>query len=72
MKTLELSFMTASGKTARISIENPVEPAEPAAVQAAMEEIIASSVFFDSEGALYESVKGARLVERNVTDIIIV
>ncbi|MEH7114046.1 DUF2922 domain-containing protein [Neobacillus niacini] len=65
-KTLELEFVTELGKSTRISVENPKEPIEEAVVKAAMEEIIASGVFTSANGN-YASVKGARVIDRNVT-----
>jgi hypothetical protein len=66
-KTLELQFGTDLGKVARLTVDNPVEPVDPAALKVAMESIIASNAFFSVYGNLV-SVGGARVVERNVTD----
>jgi Protein of unknown function (DUF2922) len=66
-KTLELQFGTDLGKVARLTVDNPVEPIDPAALKVAMEAIIASNAFFSSYGYLV-SVGGARVVERNVTE----
>ncbi len=66
-KSLELTFVTNMGKQSRISIDNPKEPVDPAAVKLAMQEVIASDIFQSSNGSLAE-IKGARVVERNVTD----
>ncbi len=66
-KTLELQFGTDLGKTARMTVDNPIEPVDTAALKAAMEEIIASNAFFSTNGSLV-SVAGARIVERNVTE----
>jgi hypothetical protein len=70
-KTLELEFVTELGKSARLSIENPKEPIEEAVVKQAMEEIIASGVFTSATGN-YVSVKGARVIDRNVMEYEIV
>jgi hypothetical protein len=70
-KTLELQFATEMGGTARITIDNPKEPIDTATVKASMNQIIASGVFFSPTGNLV-SVKGVRVVERNVTDYEIV
>jgi hypothetical protein len=70
-KTLELEFVTELGKSARISVENPKEPIEEAVVKNAMEEMIASGVFTSTNGN-YVSVKGARVIDRNVTEYEIV
>jgi hypothetical protein len=70
-KTLELEFVTELGKSARLTVENPKEPIEEAAVKNAMEEMIASGVFTSANGN-FVSVKGARVVDRNVTEYEIV
>jgi hypothetical protein len=70
-KTVELQFATEMGGTARITIDNPKEPIETAAVKASMDQIIAAGVFFSPTGNLV-SVKGARVIDRNVTDYEIV
>ena len=66
-KSLELTFVTNMGKQARISIDNPKEPVDPVAVKLAMEEILAANILESSIGSFAE-VKGARVVERNVTE----
>ncbi|MEH7179181.1 DUF2922 domain-containing protein [Neobacillus vireti] len=70
-KTLELEFVTDFGKPARLTIESPKEPIEEAVVKQAMEEMIASGVFTSTNGN-YASVKGARVIDRNVTEYEIV
>lgn len=67
MRTLELLFVTEEGKTVRLSVDNPKEPVDPLQVKTAMESIIAANAFIDNDGNAYESYKGARLIERNVT-----
>ncbi|CAM3861431.1 DUF2922 domain-containing protein [Mesobacillus zeae] len=66
-KTLELQFVTDLGKAARITVDNPKEPINPAAVKLAMDQIIASDAFLTGNGILM-SASGARLIERNVTE----
>lgn len=66
-KTLELLFVTENGKQARLTVEQPIEPIDPAVVKAAMEQIIASNAFYSTNGN-FTAVGGARVVERNVTD----
>ncbi|SDK14075.1 DUF2922 domain-containing protein [Sediminibacillus albus] len=68
MKKLELKFLNEENKTVTISLDEPVEPADAGAVDAAMDEIIAQNAFFSSGGDLV-SKKSARIVERNVFDI---
>ncbi|GAA0342784.1 hypothetical protein GCM10008967_36550 [Bacillus carboniphilus] len=66
-KTLELEFETASGKVSKLSINDPVEPVDPVAVEQVMNTIIQENVFETSNGDFVAAL-GARLVERNVTD----
>jgi len=67
-KTLELQFLNTAGKTVKISIDSPAEPVDQAALNTAMDQILASNVFISKDGD-YVTKKGARIVERNVTDI---
>jgi hypothetical protein len=66
-KALELQFTTQLGKTARISIDAPVEPVDTDQVKQVMDTIIATNVFQSNSGALV-SAEGARVIERNVTE----
>ncbi|MFJ5717849.1 DUF2922 domain-containing protein [Neobacillus sp. NPDC093127] len=66
-KTLELQFGTEFGKTANISVDNPREPINEVLVKQSMEQIIASGVF-TTAGGMLATVKGAKVIERNVTD----
>lgn len=66
-KSLELTFMTNMGKQARISIDNPKESVDETTVKQAMEEMLAANIFQNQNGALAE-IKGARVIERNVTE----
>ncbi|MBY0122286.1 DUF2922 domain-containing protein [Bacillus sp. S/N-304-OC-R1] len=65
-KSLELTFVTDLGKLSRLSIDNPKEPVDQAAVKQAMEQIIAADLFNTANGVL-ASAKEARVIERNVT-----
>ncbi|WP_449540447.1 DUF2922 domain-containing protein [Ferdinandcohnia sp. Marseille-Q9671] len=67
-KTLEMQFTNEDGKTVSISIENPIEPVDPAKVSAAMDTILSANVFLTSGGDLVAK-KGARVVERNVESV---
>jgi hypothetical protein len=67
-KKLELQFVNLEGKTATLSIDDPIEPVEPASVSAAMDTIIATNIFTSTGGDLVAK-KGARVVERNVADV---
>jgi hypothetical protein len=70
-KTLELSFATDNGKVAKLTVDNPKEPIDQAAVKQAMDQIITSGIFYTVNGN-FASSQGARVVERNVTDYQIV
>ncbi|MGP4073686.1 DUF2922 domain-containing protein [Piscibacillus sp. B03] len=67
-KRLELKFKTEQGSLATISLENPVDPADPVAVKSAMETIIANDVFMSNGGPLVE-IDRAQIVDRAVTEI---
>ncbi|MGV3488055.1 MAG: DUF2922 domain-containing protein [Tuberibacillus sp.] len=67
-KTLELIFENAEGKTVRYTLDAPVDPMDSAAVNSAMDTIIAQNAFTSSGGDIVKK-KAARIVERNVTDI---
>lgn len=66
-KTLELQFATEMGGVARVLVDNPKEPIDPALVKLAMDKILATGAVYSNNGNLV-SIKGARLTERNVTD----
>ena len=66
-KTLELQFVTEFGKVARITVDNPKEPIDEAVVKQSMGLIVASGIFNTANGNL-ASAKGARVIDRNVTD----
>lgn len=51
-----------------LSLDNPIEPANPVAVNEAMDEIIAENVFISNGGELV-SKHAARIVERTVTQV---
>ncbi|TFE02170.1 DUF2922 domain-containing protein [Jeotgalibacillus salarius] len=64
-KTLELIFITAEGGSASLTVDSPVEPVVPSAVQAAMQTVIDENMFLSPSGAL-TGVKSARVVSRGV------
>ncbi|WP_281657906.1 DUF2922 domain-containing protein [Halobacillus sp. Cin3] len=68
MKKLELKFLNEEKRTVTISLDDPLEPVDPAAVNAAMDEILVQDCFTSTGGSLV-SKKEARIVERNVFDI---
>lgn len=68
MKKLELKFLNENERVVTIALDQPVEPADPILVNAAMDAIIAQNCFTSSGGNLV-SKKEARIVERNVFGI---
>ncbi|MCM3117149.1 DUF2922 domain-containing protein [Neobacillus sp. MER 74] len=66
-KTLELQFATELGKTARLTVDNPKDPIDEEIVKLSMAQIIAAEVFTTSSGKFVSS-KGARVIDRSVTD----
>lgn len=66
-KTLELLFLTEGGKSATLSVSDPIEPVDVETVKTAMDEVIASNVFATVSGS-FISARGARVVERNVNE----
>jgi Protein of unknown function (DUF2922) len=68
MKKLELKFENEDGKVVTYSVDNPIEPVDPATVGSAMDEILTQNAFTTSGGNLVAK-KSARVVERIVQDI---
>ncbi|MFD1037210.1 DUF2922 domain-containing protein [Virgibacillus byunsanensis] len=68
MKKLELKFLNELGKIVTYSLDKPIEPVDPIAVNAAMDEIITQNAFTSSGGDLLQK-HSARVVERNVVDV---
>ncbi|MEK3854265.1 DUF2922 domain-containing protein [Cytobacillus sp. FSL H8-0458] len=66
-KSLEMTFISELGKPTKLSVDNPIEPIDPAAVKAAMEQIIAANAF-DGNGGDLVLAESARLVEQNVIE----
>jgi hypothetical protein len=67
-KTLQLQFENYDGRMVTYSLDNPIEPVDPEAVNAAMDEILNQDAFTSSGGDLVAK-RGARLVERTVEEI---
>jgi hypothetical protein len=67
-KVLEMQFLNEENKTVTIRLEAPIEPVDPAAVNTAMDTVIAQNIF-SSSGGNYTTKKGARIVDREVSDI---
>lgn len=68
-KTLQLNFSTVAGKQASLTVDEPKEGLTPTEVELAMEQIISSGVF-EVDGSPFNEVKGARIVERIVTELV--
>ncbi|MGG3772365.1 DUF2922 domain-containing protein [Heyndrickxia faecalis] len=68
MKTLELQFLTQDNKTVRVAVDEPAEPIDTVKVKNAMAQMLSSGVLVSSSGTAVSSVKGARLIEQNVTE----
>ena len=66
-KSLELIFRTEAGRTVRITLRDPVEPVDAAAVNQVMDTILAKNVFRTNDAAWTEKV-GIRLQDRTVTE----
>lgn len=67
-KTLELIFRTEEGRTVRITLRDPVEPLDGAAVNQVMDTILAKNVFL-TNGVAWKEKAGIRLQDRTVTEI---
>ncbi|KYC67848.1 DUF2922 family protein [Bacillus coagulans] len=68
MKTLELQFLTQDNKTVRVAVDKPAEPIDTVKVKNAMAQMLSSGVLVSSSGMALSSVKGARLIEQNITE----
>lgn len=67
---LELTFTTVGGVDYKLNVEKPKEPVNPTDVQAAMNDIIAANIFENGGGNL-NGIKGARIVTRTSTDVVL-
>ncbi|TFB14065.1 DUF2922 domain-containing protein [Filobacillus milosensis] len=67
-KKLELKFKNLEGSTVTISLDEPIEPADPTAVKQVMDTIINNDVFSSNGGSLVEA-SYAQIVDRNVTEV---
>jgi hypothetical protein len=70
MKTLELIFENEQGKSSRITLDQPVELVDTAKINAALSAVVTANIF-SSSGGDFVKATGARIVERNVTDIVL-
>ncbi len=67
-KALELLFENTEGRQVTISLDDPIEPVNEAAIYEVMTTIIAADAFTSAGGNL-ASIRGARIVERHVAKI---
>jgi hypothetical protein len=69
-KRLELIFENEIGANITLSLDNPVYPADPIVISAAMDSIVAENAFVSSGGEIVAK-KAARIVDRTVEEIVI-
>ena len=67
-KKIDLLFSNQEGRQVTISMEQPTEPVNAELVQTVMETIVSENIFVTSGGSL-TAIRGARLVDHQVTDI---
>ncbi|MCM3654687.1 DUF2922 domain-containing protein [Metabacillus litoralis] len=67
-KTLELLFLNTEGKTVKVNVDSPIDPIDQQALSTAMDQLLAANIFM-TNGGEFVSKKGARIVDRNVTEI---
>lgn len=67
-KKLELLFTNEADKSVTLTIDAPTYPADPTAINQAMDELIVADVFSSTGGKFVEK-RGARFVERIVEEI---
>ncbi|HDR4894019.1 potassium channel protein [Bacillus cereus] len=67
MQVLELIFAKEDGKTVVFSIDTPITPIDAQVVNQVMDTILSSSVFSSIDENTRK--KGARLVEKNVSEV---
>ncbi len=56
-ETLVMSFLTNLNKTVHLQVPNPVLPVDPAAVNAAMDAVVAADIFSFSTGRIVKKVQ---------------
>lgn len=67
-KTLELLFENEEGRQVTVSVDQPIEPVDAAAVANSMAVILNGNTLLSSGGDLV-AIRGARVVERNINVI---
>jgi hypothetical protein len=68
MFTLELFFLNEEAKSVKIKVDDPRSDVTGEELATAMASIIAADVFTSSGGNLVSAV-GAKVIERNVTEV---
>ena len=68
-KDITIEFQYSNGKKVMLTVDEPRADLTAQSVDAAMQEIIASGVF-EVDGAPLETAVGARVVERNVSELV--
>ena len=68
-KTLQLNFSTANGKNVILTVDEPRSDLSAPAIETVMQTVIASGVF-EVDGFPLATSKSARVIERNVTEIV--
>ncbi|MGY4690834.1 DUF2922 domain-containing protein [Salibacterium sp. K-3] len=67
-KRLEMRFSNEEGRNVTVSLDAPVEPADPQAVETAMDAVLNEDIFFSSGGSI-TAKRDARIVERTVDTV---
>lgn len=65
---LQLQFLTDQNKKVRITVPNPKQPVDQAAVSQAMDLIVAKNVFAYPQGVIVKKI-GATQVDTDTTDV---
>ncbi|MBE1553874.1 DUF2922 domain-containing protein [Sporosarcina limicola] len=68
-KTLQLNFSTAAGKKIMLTVDNPRAGLTALEVNTAMQGIISAAVF-EVNGLPLNEAHGARIVERNIAELV--
>ena len=68
VKTLRMLFQTAEGRTSAVSLRDPVENPDAAAVEACMDQIVNNDLIESNSGLLVEKIR-AEVVERSVDTV---
>ena len=70
-KTLEMIFTNAAGGKITLRVANPRTDLQEAEVRSVMDQVVAKDIFTSSGGSLV-NVAGARIVNRDVTEMDVV